>query len=75
MAFFPEDTKIRSSGPLTVYPSPGFPLGLSFLGAAWSEFNLLSYAFAYEQATHTRLGRRAYPDAIPKTQLEDVIPS
>ncbi|PPQ71502.1 hypothetical protein CVT24_006466 [Panaeolus cyanescens] len=73
MAFFPEDTKTRSSGPLTVYPAPGFPLGLSFLGTAWSEFDLLSYAFAYEQETRTRLARLAFPGAIPKTQLQDVI--
>jgi amidase len=30
------------------------PVGLSFVGAAWSEGSLVSYAYAYEQATHAR---------------------
>ncbi|EJF59884.1 amidase signature enzyme [Dichomitus squalens LYAD-421 SS1] len=52
---------------------PNQPFGLSFVGTAFSEFDLISYAYAYEQATHTRLKMRAYPDAIPKTQLVDVV--
>jgi len=30
----------------------GLPVGLSFVGTAWSEGNLISYAYAFEQATH-----------------------
>lgn len=30
----------------------GLPVGLSFVGPAWSEGNLITYAYAYEQATH-----------------------
>ena len=30
------------------------PVGLSFIGAAWSEEKLLRYAYAYEQATRAR---------------------
>jgi amidase len=30
------------------------PVGLSFLGTAWSEPTLIKYAYAYEQATHLR---------------------
>jgi hypothetical protein len=30
------------------------PQGLSFFGPAWSEGKLLSFAYAYEQATHRR---------------------
>jgi hypothetical protein len=30
------------------------PLGLSFMGARWSEPKLLALAFAFEQATHAR---------------------
>ena len=30
----------------------GLPVGLSFVGPAWSEGKLISYAYAYEQATH-----------------------
>ena len=52
---------------------PNQPFGLSFLGTAFSEFALVSFAFAYEQATHTRLKQLAFAQAIPKTQLADVV--
>src|SRR5204863_2038403 len=32
----------------------GLPVGLSFIGRAWSEAKLIQYAYAYEQATHLR---------------------
>ncbi len=32
----------------------GLPVGLSFVGPAWSEARLLGYGFAYEQASHAR---------------------
>ncbi len=32
----------------------GLPVGLSFMGAAWSEAKLLSFAYAYEQRTYLR---------------------
>ncbi len=32
----------------------GLPVGVSFVGTAWSEPKLIAYAFAYEQATHAR---------------------
>jgi amidase len=32
----------------------GLPVGLSFIGAAWSEPKLIGLAYAYEQATHHR---------------------
>jgi len=35
----------------------GLPVGLSFVGGAWSEPVLIRYAYAYEQAT----GHRAPP--------------
>jgi amidase len=60
-------------GPETVYPAPGVPFGLSFLGTAFSDFELISFGFAYEQKTQTRLARKAFPAAIPKTQLKDVM--
>lgn len=73
LGFYPDNVTIGSAGPLTVYPAPGVPLGLSFLGTAFDEFNLISLAFAYEQATHTRLARKAFPAAIPSTQLSDIV--
>lgn len=69
LGFLPENVTIQSAGPNTVYPAPGVPFGLAFIGTAYSEFELIQYAYAYEQATHTRLKRRAYSAAIPKTQL------
>lgn len=33
----------------------GLPVGLSFIGPAWSEAKLLSYGYAFEQATHARV--------------------
>ncbi len=32
----------------------GLPVGLSFVGTAWSEARLLGYGYAFEQATHAR---------------------
>ena len=32
----------------------GLPMGITFMGRAWSEEKLLRYAYAYEQATHAR---------------------
>ncbi|KIK51132.1 hypothetical protein GYMLUDRAFT_50752 [Collybiopsis luxurians FD-317 M1] len=76
LGFFPDNTTAshwpgKTSGSL--YPAPGVPMGLSFLGTSFSEFELIGFAYAYEQATKTRLKRRAFKDAIPVTQLIDVI--
>ncbi|KZT28518.1 amidase signature enzyme [Neolentinus lepideus HHB14362 ss-1] len=75
LGFYPDNTTAQSAGPATVYPAPGAPFGLSFLGTAYSEYNLIGYAYAYEQKTQTRLARKAYPAAIPTTQLADIIGS
>ena len=32
----------------------GLPVGLSFIGTAWSDAQLLAYGYAFEQATHAR---------------------
>ncbi|KAF9269516.1 amidase signature enzyme [Marasmius fiardii PR-910] len=71
--FYPENTTITKSGPNTVYPAPGLPFGLNFVGSAFSEYDLIGFAYAFEQKTKARLRRRPYPEAIPKTQLKDVI--
>jgi amidase len=41
----------------------GLPVGLSFVGAAWSEGRLISFAYAYEQATHAREAPKFRPTA------------
>lgn len=73
LGFYPSNVTIGLAGPETVYPAPGVPFGLSFLGTAFSEMELISFAFAYEQKTQTRLKRKAFFEGIPKTQLIDVI--
>jgi amidase len=32
----------------------GLPVGISFMGRAWSEPTLIRLAYAFEQATHAR---------------------
>lgn len=73
LGFFPPNTVPVNQGPGTVYPVPDVPFGLIFFGGPWREFELMGYAYDYEQATQTRLKRRAYDGAVPKTQLVDVI--
>jgi amidase len=42
----------------------GMPVGLSFIGAPWSEHLLLSLGYAYEQASHARVAPTAYKRAM-----------
>ncbi|KAJ1303838.1 hypothetical protein OPQ81_008259 [Rhizoctonia solani] len=76
LGFHPEGTKPfpESQGPHQVlYPAPGMPFGLSFIGTAYTEPSLIGFAYAYEHHTRTRLKRRAYKEAIPTVQIEDVV--
>lgn len=73
LGFYPENVTIGIAGPQTVHPAPGVPFGLSFFGTAFSDFDLIGFAYAYEQKTQTRLAQKAFAEAIPKTQLKDVI--
>ena len=73
MGFLPEDTPAEPDGPHTFHPTPGMPIGMHFIGAKFSERDLLRYAFVVEQETKVRLQRKAYDAAIPKTQLIDVV--
>jgi amidase len=41
----------------------GLPVGLSFIGAAWSEARLLAYGYAFEQAAHARVPPTYAPSA------------
>lgn len=68
----PDDVVPTPAKP-TIFKAPGLPFGISITGTAFSEFKLISYAYAYEQATQTRLKRLAFPEAIPKIQLKDVV--
>ncbi len=41
----------------------GLPVGISFIGRAWSESVLLRLAYAFERATHVRVAPRFLPTA------------
>ncbi|KAF8508559.1 hypothetical protein JB92DRAFT_582386 [Gautieria morchelliformis] len=84
IAGYPVVTVPLGFQPYTVVPTPanpiidnapGIPFGISFMGTAFSEFKLISYVFACEQQTNNWLKRVAFPAAIPKPQLKDVIGS
>jgi len=74
LGFFPDHTPVVSNGH-TVFPAPGIPFGIAFTASAFTESRLLAYAYAFEQYTQTRLARRAYPAAVPQTQLRNVMKS
>ncbi|KAJ7479515.1 amidase signature enzyme [Mycena latifolia] len=75
LGFRPNSTKPTAPGGKDepIGDAPGMPFGLTFVGTAFSEQRLLAFAYAYEQVTQTRLGRRAYDAATPRTQLADVV--
>ncbi|KAG2058100.1 amidase signature enzyme [Suillus hirtellus] len=74
LGFQPDDIELLPVTPSSVYTqAPGLPFGIAFMGTAYSEFKLIGYAYAFEQATHVRLQRKAYEDAIPRTQLTDIM--
>ncbi|KAH8645919.1 amidase signature domain-containing protein [Tricladium varicosporioides] len=67
MGFYPANTTVIKSARNLVQIGPNMPFGLSFLGPAWSEETLISFAYAFEQRTHARL--RVKPYLVPNTQL------
>ena len=72
LGFLPNDTALAAAQPVRA-SGPNQPFGISFVGTAFSEFSLVKFAFAFEQATHNRLKVLAFPDAIPKTQLSNIV--
>ncbi|OBT63765.1 hypothetical protein VE03_06929 [Pseudogymnoascus sp. 23342-1-I1] len=72
MGKYPVGTQVTTSGACgLVAVAPNVPIGLSFLGAAWSEETLIGCAFAYEQRTLVR--EKVLPIVRPITQVEDVV--
>ncbi|MET0272715.1 MAG: amidase [Phenylobacterium sp.] len=47
----------------------GLPLGLSFIGPAWSEARLLSLGYAFEQATHARVNPSFQPAVAARPEV------
>jgi len=45
------------------------PSGLQILGRAWDEAKIISYAYAYEQATHYRRPAPTVPPLSPATSV------
>lgn len=72
LGFLPPNTTLAPARP-TRSSGPNQPFGIAFVGTAFSEFDLIKFAFSYEQATHNRLKQLAFPEAIPKTQLADIV--
>lgn len=84
LGFQPDSVQVKRSPQITppnplVKEAPGFPFGIAFTGPRFSEGLLLGLAYDFEQTLRSkkdlklgRLGRKAYPEAIPKSQLKGV---
>ncbi len=46
----------------------GLPVGLSFIGARWSDAQLLAYGYAYEQASQARTPPRYLPSVVVESE-------
>ena len=46
----------------------GLPVGLSFIGPAWSEGRLLAYGYAFEQASHARRPPKYLPTVAAESE-------
>ncbi|KAF8840643.1 amidase signature enzyme [Paxillus ammoniavirescens] len=75
LGFYAETVEPTPNPPTPLHnEAPDMPFGLCFMGTAHSEYQLIGLAYAFEQATQVRLkGRKAIAEAIPKTQLKDVM--
>jgi amidase len=51
----------------------GLPVGLSFIGPAWSEAKLLAYGHAYEQASHARIPPRLLPSIEADAEIAPLL--
>ena len=72
MGFYPANQTVvkNARGNLNAV-APNVPFGLSFLGAKWTEADLIGYAYAYEQRTFVR--NRVQPYIVSNTELGDVV--
>lgn len=72
MGFYPVDWNVTMNqrGNL-VSTGPNVPFGLSFMGAKWSEAELIGFAYAYEQRTMHRGDVQPY--LVPNVDLVDFV--
>ena len=71
MGFYPANQTVVTTSRGLVSSGPNVPFGLSFLGAKWSEADLIGYAYAYEQRTMVR--NKVQPYLVPNTELGEVV--
>ena len=72
MGFYPVNTTVKMNGfGNLVAQGPNVPFGLSFLGRKWSEFELIGFAFAFEQRSRVR--GSVGPYLVPNVEVGDVV--
>ena len=71
MGFYPANwTVTHSSFGGLVESGPNIPFGLSFMGAKFSEADLIGFAYAYEQRTMHRNQKQPY--LVPNIEISDI---
>ncbi|KZT53983.1 glutamyl-tRNA amidotransferase subunit A [Calocera cornea HHB12733] len=72
LGFYPANTTAVINSRGTLYTAgPHFPFGISFLGRRFSEAQLVTFAYAFEQATKVR--ETVTPMVVPNINLIDVM--
>ena len=72
MGFYPSNTTVTMNGfGNLVATGPNIPFGLSFMGAKFSEADLIGFAYAYEQRTMHR--NDVQPYIVPNIEISDVV--
>ncbi|EME48929.1 hypothetical protein DOTSEDRAFT_122180 [Dothistroma septosporum NZE10] len=72
MGFYPASTNVTMNGfGNLVATGPNVPFGLSFMGAKFSEADLIGFAYAYEQRSMNRYDVKPY--IVPNIGLADVV--
>lgn len=71
VAYLARIAALDAAGPALTAPMgliSGLPVGISFIGPAWSEAQLLALGAAYERAAHARRAP-AYPPSVETTPM------
>lgn len=71
MGFYPSNWTVTTSSRGLVASGPQIPFGLSFMGARFTEADLIGFAYDYEQATHHR--NDVQPYIVPNIEINDVL--